>query len=250
MVATQLLICDFDWSVVDQDTDRWVAEVLSTPIRRKMETEEELEKADTKQWTEIVGDALKDLHEQGFTRKQIENALETIPFHPAMKRGLTLLKTTVKPKTTFLCLSNANSVYISTVLKANDLGHIYDETITNPAEWDNAGRLRVHRRIPADGPQHGCKVGCKPNMCKGEELMNFLARHGHEFDRMLYLGDGSNDFCPILRLRSQDYALVRTGRSLEKRIRQDGQAMGLTCGVKYWGGAWEVEEIFQQMAEP
>jgi len=38
-------------------------------------------------------------------------------------------------------------------------------------------------------------------MCKGEELEKFLARHGTEFDRMLYLGDGSNDFCPILRLR-------------------------------------------------
>ena len=41
-------------SVVDQDTDRWVAEALSTPIRRKMEEEEELEKTDQKQWTEIV----------------------------------------------------------------------------------------------------------------------------------------------------------------------------------------------------
>ena len=38
-------------------------------------------------------------------------------------------------------------------------------------------------------------------MCKGEELDAFLARNGQDFDRVVYVGDGSNDFCPILRMR-------------------------------------------------
>lgn len=29
-----LIVFDFDWSFVDQDTDRWVLEVLSTKARR------------------------------------------------------------------------------------------------------------------------------------------------------------------------------------------------------------------------
>lgn len=33
----QLIVYDFDWSFVDQDTDRWVFEVLSTPLRRVLE---------------------------------------------------------------------------------------------------------------------------------------------------------------------------------------------------------------------
>lgn len=35
----------------------------------------------------------------------------------------------------------------------------------------------------------------------GEELEAFLARKGVEYDHIAYVGDGSNDFCPILRLR-------------------------------------------------
>lgn len=35
----------------------------------------------------------------------------------------------------------------------------------------------------------------------GEELTAYLQRQGVEFDRIAYVGDGSNDFCPILRLR-------------------------------------------------
>ncbi|KAG6891980.1 hypothetical protein C0993_005303, partial [Termitomyces sp. T159_Od127] len=34
----------------------------------------------------------------------------------------------------------------------------------------------------------------------GEELDAFIKEHG-PFDRVVYTGDGSNDFCPILRLR-------------------------------------------------
>lgn len=33
----QLVVFDFDWSFVDQDTDRWVFEVLSTELRRLLQ---------------------------------------------------------------------------------------------------------------------------------------------------------------------------------------------------------------------
>lgn len=36
-------------------------------------------------------------------------------------------------------------------------------------------------------------------------------------------------------------ALVRRHRGLEKRISKEG---GIRCFVRYWEGAWEVEEIF------
>jgi len=37
MSQKQLIVFDFDWSFVDQDTDRWVFEVLSTELRRKLQ---------------------------------------------------------------------------------------------------------------------------------------------------------------------------------------------------------------------
>lgn len=76
-------------------------------------------------------------------------------------------------------------------------------------------------------------------MCKGEELEAYLARRGgrESFDRIIYLGDGSNDFCPVLRLGKGDIALVRRGMGLERRIKGEG---GTQCQIRYWSGAWEV----------
>ena len=76
---------------------------------------------------------LKELHELGGTREQIEEALRIMPFvsadytivgsmltftqHPAMVRGVSALKS--RGKTTFFCLSNANIIYITTILKVS-----------------------------------------------------------------------------------------------------------------------------------
>ncbi|KAI0268767.1 phosphatase phospho-type [Gloeopeniophorella convolvens] len=241
-VEKQLVVFDFDWSLADQDSDRWIFEVLAPDLRRKMKTLK-----DEIQWTDLVAQSLRELHARGGTREQIEGALRVMPFHPAMVRGVKDLKAAAAPETTFLCLSNANSVFISTILESKGLQDLFIEIVTNPAEWDAAGLLKLRRRIDPSGPQHACKVGCDLNMCKGEELDAFLARHAVGYDRIIYVGDGSNDFCPVLRLRSQDMVLCRQYRGLEKRIAREGAQEGLKCQVRYWAGAWEVEEIFKAL---
>ncbi|KAL5528567.1 hypothetical protein ACEPAF_7703 [Sanghuangporus sanghuang] len=237
-VTRQLVVFDFDWSLCDQDTDRWIFEVLAPHLRRKMKNLKP-----TVQWTDLVAQSLREVNAEGKSREEIENALRIIPFHPAMIRALNKLKSRTDLHTTFFILSNSNSVFISTILKEKKLAHLFDSVVTNPAEWDASGLLKLQRRIDPSGPQHNCKIGCSPNMCKGDELDAFLK--GHEpYDRVVYVGDGSNDFCPVIRLREQDMILCRTYRGLQRRIEKEG---GLRCQVNYWGGAWEVEEYFDQL---
>ncbi|KAK0461258.1 phosphatase phospho-type [Desarmillaria tabescens] len=236
----RLIVFDFDWSMADQDSDRWIFEVLAPDLRRKMKTLK-----DDIQWTDLVSQSLREAHARGITREQIEDALRIMPFHPGMVRGIKRLKE--EGNTTFLCLSNANNIFITTILEKNGLLPAFEEIITNRAEWEPSGLLNLRRRIDPHGPQHNCMVGCSPNMCKGEELDAFLARHAPAYDQIIYVGDGSNDFCPTLRLRSQDMVLCRSFRGLQRRIAKEGEKLGLKCQVKYWGGAWEVEEIFNAL---
>ncbi|KAK7692568.1 hypothetical protein QCA50_004198 [Cerrena zonata] len=240
-VEKQLIVYDFDWSMADQDSDRWIFEVLAPDLRRKMKNLK-----NEVQWTDLVASSLRELHARGTPREDIEHALRIMPFHPAMARAVKTLKAQATPQTKFLCLSNANSVFIPTILKEKGLEDLFEEIITNPAEWDPSGLLKLRRRIDPSAVQHECKVGCSPNMCKGEELDAFLERHQTKFDRIVYVGDGSNDFCPILRLRSSDIVLCRHHRGLQKRIEREGEAQDLKATVHYWAGAWEVEELFQK----
>ncbi|KAI0675254.1 phosphatase phospho-type [Trametes maxima] len=239
-VERQLIVFDFDWSLADQDSDRWVFEVLAPKLRKKMK---ELKKE--VQWTDLVAQSLKELFDLGGKREEIEDALRIMPFHPAMIRGTSALKS--RGKTTFFCLSNANIIFITTILKSKGLENLFDEIITNPAEWDPSGLLKLRRRVDPAGPQHECKVGCSPNMCKGDELTAFLERHQPEFDRIVYVGDGSNDLCPVLRLRKQDVVFCRRFRGLYNLIKPYEEEGRLRCQVQYWTGAWEAEALLDRL---
>lgn len=249
-IERQLIVFDFDWSMADQDTDRWVFEVLAPDLRRQMKNLK-----DKIQWTDLVAQSLREAHSRGITREQIENSLRIMPFHPAMIRAVTNLNS--RGKSTFLCLSNSNSIFISTILNSKSfetqqqqqqsLSTLFTEIITNPATWQD-DLLVLDRRIHSSSPhQHNCQIGCSPNMCKGEELTAFLDRHGQDFDRIIYVGDGSNDFCPILRLRDQDTVFCRVKRGLSERIEKEAEKEGLKCQIQYWAGAWEIEEMFDKL---
>ncbi|KAL7410135.1 phosphatase phospho-type [Mrakia frigida] len=244
-IPKQLVVYDFDWSFVDQDTDRWILEVLSTPLRRELQT---LNEEGKMQYTDIVAHCVAKLQATvGSSRQEIEDALRSLPVHPAMKRAVLALKAASYPQTTLFCLSNSNQVFIDVILKHHNLTDLFTRITTNNSHWNEDGKLIITRRIAPDAPkQHGCKIGCSANMCKGEELEAFLAEKklaGDDYSRVIYVGDGGNDFCPLLRLRSTDLALVRKGFELEQRIKKEG---GLKCQVKYWTMGWEIEEHYAE----
>jgi len=264
-IKKQLIVFDFDWSLADQDTDRWIFEVLAPDLRREMKDENGAIKKnkEVQDWTSLVIKYLGKLQTRlqqtlpaGQTPSDsIKDALRVMPFHPAMVRGVKYLKKAESPKTTFFCLSNSNQVFIDTILEKQGLSDLFDEIVTNKASVTNEGLIHLRPRIDSEtgGVPHSCQVGCNPNMCKGDELKEFLRKReerGDTFDRVIYVGDGSNDYCPVLRLRTQDLVLCRRFRGLEGRLENEGRVGQpgsiVKCGVMKWAGAWEVEEIFKQ----
>jgi pyridoxal phosphate phosphatase PHOSPHO2 len=85
-----------------------------------------------------------------------------------MRRALLALK--ARPSSTALLLSNSNAVFIDTILRHHGLDEgVFEKIVTNPAEWDTEGCLRLRRLVDRDGEQHGC-ADCPINMCKGQVL--------------------------------------------------------------------------------
>ncbi|CAG8536029.1 16772_t:CDS:2 [Racocetra fulgida] len=98
-----------------------------------------------------------------------------------------------------IILSDANTVYIEEILKAYEVNDLISNVISNPATWDEDGRLHIRRlnNIP-----HGCENPCSENICKGHELIKFLSAHPNEYDQIIYVGDSFNDFCPATKMSS------------------------------------------------
>lgn len=79
-------------------------------------------------------------------------------------------------------------------------------------------------------------------MCKQTMLRDYLQKTQSKFDRIFYLGDGKNDFCPLKMLQKEDVAFVRKNLDLHKMI-EKLKAKGkfdLKCEIFFWDNGFDI----------
>lgn len=195
-----LVAFDFDHTIVDDNTDT----VTISLIDKSMipDSVRELYRSDG--WTSYMQAIFDLLHKYNVDKKKICKAIEKIP----CVEGFDTLIRELKDKLQYdiIIISDSNTEFIGTWLKAHNLTNYILKTFTNPAQFvDN------HLMIEMYHLQEHCKLSTK-NLCKGQILQDFIENQKHEginYNRIIYVGDGINDFCPILRLNELDLACVR-----------------------------------------
>ena len=185
------------------------------------------------------------LNEDGVTKEQILKVLAAVPM-PA--ETVSALKAAHACGATIIVVSDANTVFINEILKAQGLDGVIHRVITNPATWSDDGTLVV-RRLHQPSDPHGCERCAKtPNMCKGKIVTELIAEHTPSV--VIYGGDGGNDFCAACSLRPSDYILPRAGYTLETKLAEDkkeGTAL-VSATPRLWSNYVEFEEAITELA--
>ena len=221
-----LVVWDFDWSLINENSDTFLVEQLDSSGAIMDAVDGKL--ADGEGWTELMDWAVGELHARGHKPQAVR---ETLSRAPLLSGALEAVAAAREAGAEQRILSDANDVYIATVLRAKGLEGAFAHVETNPAEFDGAGRLRIRPHQPADAP-HACP-NCPPNLCKGAVLERWLKELAPAM--CVYIGDGGGDFCPATRLRVGDTlcarqaphnALLRKCRAQPRRVR----ARVVECG--------------------
>ncbi|KAF9940237.1 hypothetical protein BGZ65_007712 [Modicella reniformis] len=234
-LSKRLFVFDFDWTLIDTDSDHWVFEHLSEELYQV-----QLDVVGKVQWTDLQQRLLGELYDRGVSKEDIERTLSQVPFAPEMIEALRLMKS---HGAELYILSDANTVYIETALKAHNIDQLFTRIITNPAVFDERGRLNVVRYHGLDKEPHNCPLPCQPNICKGLEIQKLI--DAQSWEQVVYMGDSTNDFCPSTRLQSKDVVLARRSLLLEKEIRENPQL--IKANVIYWDNAKDVLKATQSI---
>lgn len=120
-----------------------------------------------------------------------------------------------RDKYDMIILSDSNSYFISSYLKAKSLDGLFSTVLTNPARFSGDGQLLIDEYHVQDH----CTMSAR-NLCKGEALKNFIGKrmldHNTVYTCINYVGDGENDLCPSTKLSSRDRIFPREGYSLDR----------------------------------
>ncbi|NXS03685.1 PHOP1 phosphatase, partial [Oxylabes madagascariensis] len=185
------------------------------------------------------------LGEQGARPADLRALYEAIPLSPGMAELFQFLS---KHRQLFelVLISDANVFGVEAKLRAAGVRSLFRRVFSNPASFDHRGFLVL-------GPYHShtC-LRCPPNMCKRKILGEYLAeraREDVEFQRVFYVGDGANDFCPAGILRAADVAFPRKGFPMHRLIqeRQEKQPGEFQAAVVPWESAVEVARYLQEV---
>ena len=223
-----LVVWDFDYSLIDENSDTFVVEKLDASGDIWREAERKLRRGT--QWTALMDWCAGELHSAGHAPQAIREALAAAPMLDGALGAVAAARAAGAEQR---ILSDANEVYIETVLRSRELTSDFPVVVTNPAKFDEAGRLHIQPHQPLDQP-HRCP-NCPSNLCKGAVLQRWLDELSPA--RCVYVGDGGGDFCPATKLRPGDTLLARRAPhdSLLRKCR--GAPSRVRARVVEWGGA-------------
>ncbi|TKY60792.1 Inorganic pyrophosphatase 3 [Spatholobus suberectus] len=229
-VAAAVVVFDFDRTIIDDDSDRWiVAEMGLTHLFNQLRQ--------TMPWTSLMDRIMEELHSNGITTDHIAECLKRVPLHAPV---VSAIKSARALGCDLRIISDANLFSIRTILEHHGLLGCFSQINTNPAFVDKEGRLRITPFHDSTLSPHPCPL-CPSNMCKGlviDQIRGSLAENERIF---IYIGDGTGDYCPTLKLKGGDFVMPRKNYPLWNRIHSDPKLVA--AEVHDWSSGEELENI-------
>lgn len=235
----RLATFDFDLTIVQDNTDVIVRDLID-PSQITPEIEA-LVKTDG--WTAHMQAIFTVLHKNQIKPKQITDIISEMPAVPGM---IELIRKLAEKSFDVIIISDSNSVFIENWCESNCISNCIKHIYTNPSKFTENGELKIE-------PYHWqteCQRSSK-NLCKGNVLKTFLDGKANDpYESIYYIGDGRNDFCPVLKLGSTDYACAKTGLRLDldiqNRINSNEQ---FSPNVIQWNDGFELHDKIMKSIE-
>ncbi|XP_078177043.1 inorganic pyrophosphatase 1-like [Carex rostrata] len=232
-----MIVFDFDKTIIDCDSDNLVIDHFGG-------TERFDELLLTFPWNTAMDKIMGEFHEQGKSIEAIKEILIKAPLSP---HTISAIKSAYSLGCELRIVSDANIFFIETILKHHGLMNYFSEINTNSSYVDNEGRLRISPYHDFTISSHGCSLGtCPPNMCKGliiERIKKSMYKEGKQ--RLIYLGDGKGDYCPLLKLSERDQMMPRRNYPVWDLI--CSKQNDINAQMYDWADAEELERVLLRL---
>lgn len=233
MHRSVLVAFDFDHTITDDNTDIVARNLL--PKEKITDSVKNLYRSSG--WIAYMAKIFELLHSNSIDIKQIKTAIVNIPPVSGIE---TLLKELFVRGYEIIIISDSNTFFINEWLKNRNLNNIITQIFTNPAYVGDDGMIKLDMYHV----QNSCKLSTV-NLCKGQILEDYIKKRNNEnvhFDRIIYIGDGKNDLCPILRLSERDIAFPREDYVLMKILNntENNQIPKINARVFPWNDGIQI----------
>jgi 2,3-diketo-5-methylthio-1-phosphopentane phosphatase len=223
-----LIVFDFDSSLVSEDSDSLVLKTLAPDLYEEalFMYQDPKNSSYYLQWAALMNYCLNKLiNERGVSLETIQATLYLMPVDLDIVQAIQSAvagSTLGQKQVTLIIISDANEYYIETILTHLNIRHCFTRIFTNHShllfnEQTQQLNLLIESYQPETVPHH-CPY-CPMNLCKSLVLKKFCEESEVPYSQVIYIGDGSGDYCPAAHLtREKDLILCRENWSLHQKL--------------------------------
>jgi pyridoxal phosphate phosphatase PHOSPHO2 len=233
-----LIIFDFDHTILSDNSDTAILKLLSDEAKKELENINN--GSGYGNWAKHMQHVYNLMKKEGVAIEQVKAIVEEIEFNEGFHDLFTLIRDN-KDRFDCVIVSGANTLFLQWVLDKYNLHDLFCGYYTNIAEPDESCVIRIKQYH-----EHDCET-CDKSQCKRIIMDNHLQKCNIQYDNMFYLGDGSNDFCPALLLRENDYLFPRYNFPLHNKLYNKNFIEKLKCKVLSWHNAHAVIEVLKKI---
>ncbi|EKF39140.1 hypothetical protein MOQ_000642 [Trypanosoma cruzi marinkellei] len=153
--------------------------------------------------------------------------------------------------------SDANLLFIENVIKhhipfaRHAISQIHSNSFHDVFDGGELRRCRIDWYESAGHNCPCCNLSKRPNMCKSRIIARLLHASRLVDPTVIFIGDGANDFCPVLNLlRPRDYLFARRGFPIHRLLSDEQSAVGGCCRIDLWLNASELLQSFKRAMNP
>ena len=222
-----LLIFDFDKTILNDDSFGHI--ILNTLTKEELQI---IYNNRNENWVDGYNYALKQLKSHGITKEKFNEMLNQISLTQGMSDLFNYIKEKKENYDSIILSSNYEYV-IKYILNKNNIIDIFLDIITNPSREANQDEKEQFIYV-LKKQEHNCKI-CNPCSCKKNEFKEFCNTHDmNNYDKIIFICDGFNDFCLAVDLGENDITLMRKNFALYKKIKSKNFENNLKCKVQAW----------------
>ena len=222
-----LLIFDFDKTILNDDSFGHI--ILNTLTKEELQI---IYNNRNENWVDGYNYALKQLKSHGITKEKFNEMLNQISLTQGMSDLFNYIKEKKENYDSIILSSNYEYV-IKYILNKNNIIDIFLDIITNPSREANQDEKEQFIYV-LKKQEHNCKI-CNPCSCKKNEFKEFCNKHDmNNYDKVIFICDGFNDFCLAVDLGENDITLMRKNFALYKKIKSKNFENNLKCKVQAW----------------
>lgn len=240
-----LLIFDMDNTILKETTDYEVIKLLS---KSSLDTVTE----PWQNWAKYMQQVYKKMKEESISLDKVRDSVVKIELNEGFFEIFEMIRTN-RDKFETLIISGANTLYIKWVLEHYKIEDLFDKCFSNIAEPDEECLIRI-----SPNHVHECPV-CLHDLsqCKKKVIEDYLLSKqinpktvSDHYTRIIYVGDGENDYCPSTLLTSNDLLFPREDYALFKMVceKVPGENLRkLNCVIHSWKNGTSIVEILKKL---